>query len=108
MRKILTPKEWSSHIQAQSVGSKTVKSYCHDNSLDLSSFYRQRRMRGENATGEASQAFVRAPALLSRSVSTASLTIRVGDFTLALDSGPQDLERVLLALAKVQYVLHPE
>ena len=110
MRKFTTPKEWSDHLDAQAAGDKTVKSYCHENALNLSSFYRQRRKRVKNSTSGEPQAFVLAPALKPRKVSGSSLSIRVKDFSITLDPGyrADDLEGVLIALAKVQYVLRPE
>ena len=110
MRKFTTPKEWIRHLDAQTAGGKTVKSYCHDNDLDLSSFYRQRRMHSKYDTGGEPQAFVLAPALQARKVSGSSLSIRVKDFTLTLEPGygPADLEGVLITLAKVRHVLRPE
>ncbi len=110
MKKITIPKEWSRHLEAQPTSGKTVKSYCRDNGLDLSSFYRQRRRRCTYDNGGEAQAFVQAPALQQRKISGSALSIRVKDFHLALDPGysPDDLEGVLIALAKVQHVLCPE
>ena len=110
MRKITTHEEWNHHLAAQTNSGKTVKSYCHDNDLNLSSFYRQRRKCGKYDTGGEPQAFVRAPTLKPRKVSGSSLSIRVKGFSLTLDPGygPDDLEGVLIALAKVQHVLRPE
>ena len=110
MRKTTSPKEWSRHLDAQPAGGKTVKSYCYDNGLNLSSFYRQRRKRSKNGAGGEQQAFVLVPALQPRKVFGSSLSIRVKDFSLTLDPGysSDDLERVLVALAKVQHVLCSE
>ena len=110
MRRNTTEKEWNRHLAAQLAGSKTVKSYCQDNALDLSSFYRQRRKRGRSGAVKEPQAFVAAPILIPRRVSGTSLSIRVNDFNLTLDPGygSDDLERVLIALAKVRRVLCPE
>ena len=110
MRKFTTPKEWSNHLDVQPASGKTVKSYCHDNGLNLSSFYRQKRNRGKNPASGEPQAFVLAPALQPRKASGSSLSINVKDLTLTLDPGygPDDLEGVLIALAKVQHVLRPE
>jgi len=110
MRRFTTPKEWSDHLDAQLASDKTVKSYCHDNGLNLSSFYRQRRMHGKYDTGEEPQAFVLAPALQAPKVSGSSLSIRVKDFHITLEPGygPDDLEGVLITLAKVRHVLRPE
>ena len=110
MRKITTPEEWNRHLAAQQGSGKTVKSYCRGNDLDLSSFYRQRRKHSTNATGDESQAFVPVAALRPQKVSASSLSIQVKDFTLTLDRGygSDDLEKVLLVLAKVQNVLRPE
>ena len=110
MRKFTTPKEWSDHLDAQLASDKTVKSYCHDNGFNLSSFYRQRRKPGKNRTSGEPQAFVLAPALQAPKVSGSSLSIRVKDFHLTLEPGygPDDLEGVLVTLAKVRHVLRPE
>ena len=104
MRTITTTEEWSSHLEAQPGSGQTVKCYCHERGLDLSSFYRQRRKRVEQAT----QSFVKVPALLSQRASASPLTIKVGDFTVILDSGSEDLERVFFAMAKAQHVLRSE
>ena len=106
MRRITTPKEWDRHLAAQPVSGKTVKLYCDANNLDLSSFYRQRKRREYDASAD-TQTFVLAPALEPRKVFGCSVCIRVGDFALTLDPGygPDDLEGVLVALAKVQHVL---
>lgn len=106
MRKNTSPKEWNRHLAAQPLSGKTVKGYCHANGLDLSSFYRQRRKCSKNGAGGEPQAFVQAPALLPRKVSGSSLAIRVKDFNLTLEDGysSNDLERVLIALGKVQHV----
>ena len=110
MRKITTPEEWSRHIKAQAVGDKTVKLYCRDNGLDLSSFYRQRRKREGLDTDREPQAFVRAPALLPRKACGSSLTIRIHNFALTLDPGyyADDLERVLVVVGRIQHVLRSE
>ncbi len=110
MKKTTTPKEWIHHVAAQQGSGKTVKLYCRDNDLDLSSFYRQKRKRGAHDVDRAPQAFVRAPTLQQRRVSCSSLAIRVKDFTLTLEPGycSEDLEGVLVALAKVEHVLCPE
>ena len=110
MRKITISTEWSRHLAAQPVSGKTVKSYCRDNDLDLSSFYRQRRKRSKHDTEAEPQAFVMARAFQPSNVSGSSLSIRVKDLTLTLDPGycSDDLEAVLIALAKVQHVLCPE
>lgn len=110
MRRFTTPKEWSNHLDAQAASGKAVRLYCDANGLCLSSFYRQRRKRSKSDTRGEQQTFVRAPALHPRKVSGSTLSIRVKDFTLTLDSGygPDDLEGVLIALAKVQHVLRPE
>ena len=110
MRKFTTPKEWNHHLAAQQASGKTVKSYCHDNELDLSSFYRRRRKSSKDDTGGEPQEFVLARALQPPKVSGSSLSIRVKEFTLTLDPGysPDDLEGVLIALGKVQHVLCPE
>ena len=107
MRKNTSPKEWNRHLAAQPLSGKTVKGYCHANGLDLSSFYRQRRKCGKNDAGGELQAFVQAPALLPRKVLGTSLSILVEDFKLTLESGysSDDLERVLIAMARVQHVL---
>ncbi len=106
MKRITTPKEWDHHLAAQQASGKTVKLYCDANDLGLSSFYR-RRKRSEYDAGSEAQAFVQATALQPRKVSGSSLSIRVKDFTLSLDPayGTDDLEGVLIALAKVQHVL---
>ena len=110
MKKTTTPKEWIHHLAAQQDGGKTVKLYCHDNSLDLSSFYRQKRKRGTHDVDRSPQAFVRAPTLRQRRVSCSSLAIRVKDLTLTLEPGycSEDLEGVLVTLSRVQHVLGRE
>ena len=107
MREITTSEEWKGHLEEQPSSGKTVKSYCHDNDLDLSSFYRQRRKFGTNNSGGEPQVFVQAPTVQPRKVSGSTLSIRVRDFHLALDPGysAEDLEKVLFTLAKVRHVL---
>ena len=110
MKKILTHKEWKRHLGAQPASGKTVRAYCKDNKLDLSSFYRQRRKRYEIEAGAESQTFVMARVLQPPKVSGSSLSIRVRDFTFTLEPGygSDDLEGVLIALAKVRHVLSGE
>jgi len=107
VRKILTQKEWKRHLEAQLASGKTVKAYCNDKELDLSSFYRQRRKRSEIDAGAESQAFVMARVLQPPKVSGSSLSIRVKEFTLTLEPGygSDDLEGVLITLVKVRHVL---
>ena len=108
MRRQTSPEEWDHHVRAQPAGEKTVRAYCREHELDQSSFYRQRRKRSQEEPE--SQGFVRAPALPGRRSGASSLSIRVRDLTLTLESGfsADDLERVLLALGKVQHVLRTE
>ena len=110
MRKFTPPEEWERHLSAQRDSGKTVKSYCRANDLDLSSFYRQRRKRGKPDTGAEPQAFVLARAFQPPKVSGSSLCIRLKDFSFTLEPGycSDDLEGVLITLAKVQHVLCPE
>lgn len=110
MRKITSPEEWEHHMSAQQDSGKTVKSYCRANDLDLSSFYRQRGKRSKAAGDAEPQAFVLARAFQPPKVSSSSLCIRLKDFSLTLEPGynPDDLEGVLITLAKVQHVLCPE
>ena len=108
MRRKTRPEEWDHHVQAQPAGEKTVRAYCREHELDQSSFYRQRRKRNQDELE--SQGFVRAPGLPGHRSCGSSLSIRVRDLTLTLDPGfsADDLERVLLALGKVQHVLRTE
>ena len=108
MRKFTTPKEWSDHLDAQLASEKTVKSYCHDNGLNLSSFYRQRRKRSQGEPE--SQGFVRAPGLPGLRPGGSSVSIRVRDLTLTLEPGfsSDELERVLFAVRKAQHVQRSE
>ena len=110
MRKFTSPEDWDRHLAAQTAGGKSVKSYCRGNDLDVSSFYRQRRIRESNDTGAPSRAFVLAGAFQPLKMSGSSLSIQVKDVTLTLDPGyrSDDLEVVLLTLAKVRDVLCPE
>jgi hypothetical protein len=110
MRKLTAPEEWDRHLAAQAVSGKTVKSYCRANDLDLSSFYRQRRKRSNIDSDAQPRAFVLAGAMQSPKVCGSSLSIRVKDVTLTLDPGycSNDLELVLVTLAKVRDVLCPE
>lgn len=108
MRRQTSPEEWDHHVEAQPAGGKTVRAYCREHELDQSSFYRQRRKRSQDEPE--SQGFVRAPGLPERKPSGSSVSIRVRDLTLTLESGfsAEDLERVLLVLGKVQHVLRTE
>ena len=110
VRRITAPEEWSRHIKAQAVGSKTVKLYCRENGLDLSSFYRQRRKHEAHDADREPQAFVQAAALHPRKACGTSLTIRIHNFALTLDPGycADDLERVLVVAGRAQHVLCPE
>ena len=110
MRRTTTPEEWSMHLAAQPAGGTPVKSYCRENKLDLSSFYRHRGKRRKSDGQGEPQAFVLAPAVRPGKASGSSLSIRVKDFNLTLEPGyrPDDLGGVLMALAKVQHVLGGE